>query len=146
MHEVIVDMENDKTVEPNWQIRQPKIREEMDAIAVGALVAASRVGAKAIVCITESGNTACKLASLGPSLPVIGVTFDKLVAKRLRLVRGVQGVYLDCNPKLDEVLTLIKDKIKETTMLQKGDLIVFVSVTLSSVSSENSNLFTIQTV
>ncbi len=108
MHEVIVDMEQDRSVEPNWQIRSPKMREEMDAIAVGAHTAANRVGAKAIVCITESGNTACKLASLGPNLPVVGVTFDKVVAKRLHLVRGVQGVYLEGNPKLDEVLTSVK--------------------------------------
>ncbi len=146
MHEVIMDMETNESIEPNWQIGSPKMREEMDAIAVGAHTAAKRVGAKAIVCITESGNTACKLASLGPTLPVVGVTFDKVVAKRLHLVRGVQGVYIKGNPKLDEVLAIVKNKIKERTYLEKGDKIVFVSVTLSSVSTKNSNLFTIQTI
>ncbi len=138
-----VEKNNEDTV-ANWNKEAPVIRNELDAVAFHAYQTAERVGAKAIVCITEQGNTALRLASFRGPKPIIGVTFSEEINRRMSLVRGVEGVVLDIDPKLDEVLPTVNDLLKRKSWLNAGDRIVFVTVTISSVGREASNLFTVQ--
>ena len=116
----------------------------MDAITFNAYKTAQGVGAKAIVCITKDGNTAIRLASFRVPVPVIAVTFSSETRDKLRVVRGVQTLYLDMEPNIDNVLPTVNDFLLKESWLKKGDNIIFVAVTLSSLSEEASNLFTIQ--
>jgi pyruvate kinase len=144
-HSVIADVElNNSDIVTNWLKEAPVIRNELDAVAFHAYQTANRVGAKAIVCITEQGNTALKLASFRGPKPIIAVTFSPEVNRRLSLVRGVEGVVLDIDPTLDELLPNVNDLLKRKSWLNAGDAIVFVTVTISSVGKEASNLFTVQ--
>ncbi|MCX6126658.1 MAG: pyruvate kinase [Proteobacteria bacterium] len=144
MHNIIKDTERQHFSELNWMKVSPAIETEMDAISFSAYKTAERVGAKAIVCVTKSGNTALRLASYQPPVPIIAVTFDPSVAKRLSLVRGVQALVLDGDPAIGQVLPHVNDKLTNHSWLNAGDKIVFVSVTLSPVSKLASNLFTVQ--
>lgn len=144
---VIFDVEQDqKQYTTDWQTQAPTIHDEMDAIAIGSLRTARRVGAKAIVCITHSGNTALKLASFKSKLPILAVTFNQDIAKKLQLIRGIHSILLDTPPKIDSILESIDTVISKVGILQKGDSYVFVSVTLSSIGKNNSNLFSVQTL
>ena len=144
IHRIIEDTEKIRGADLNWVKVSPSIESEMDAIAYGAYTTAERVGAKAIVCLTKAGNTALRLASFRAPVPIVAVTFDPDVARRLRLVRGVQALVLDGNPAIGEVLPLVNDKLIRDSWLTAGDKIVFVSITLSSVGTKGSNLFTVQ--
>lgn len=130
----------------NWEKIDPPIHNEMDAISYNAYKTAQRIGAKAVVCITKSGNTALKLASYKLPLPIIAVTFSKNTKDKLNLVRGVSPLHLDMEPNLDGVLPTVNDYLLKNSWLQEEDRVVFVSVTLSPLSKESSNLFTIQTL
>ncbi len=141
---VIKDVEQSSAVHRNWGKADPKIKIEMDAVAYGAFHTARRVGAKAIVCLTELGNTALKLSSFRPPIDVIAVTFDESTRRKMALVRGVDGMLLNKNLNIEQVLDVINHGLLENSWLKEGDLIVFVSVTLSSVSRTDSNLFTVQ--
>lgn len=143
---IIAEVEAGHDAESNWIKREPEIRDELDAVSFQAYKTARRVNAKAIVCVTEGGNTALRLASFRPPLPIIAVTFSDDVSRKLRMVRGVEGVVLDIDPKLDEVLPTVNELVKEGNWLQPGDKIVFVTVTISPLSREASNLFTVQTI
>ncbi len=144
MHSIIVDTEKTRIDVLNWVKVSPSIETEMDAVAFNAYTTAERVGAKAIVCVTKAGNTALRLASYQPPVPIIAVTFDPSVAKRLSLVRGVQALVLENDPGIGQVLPEVNDKLTRNSWLKPGDKIVFVAITLSPVSMKGSNLFTVQ--
>lgn len=144
MHRIIDDTESRKDLSLNWVKLTPKIETEMDAVAFGAYTTAERIRAKAIVCITMSGNTALKLASFRTPIPIIAVTFSKDVLRKMALIRGVTGIVLDIDPKIDHVLESVTNLLQSDSWLKPGDKIVFVSVTLSSLGREGSNLFTVQ--
>ena len=141
---IIVDTEKPAQRELNWIKLKPTIETEMDAIAYHAYRTAQRVGAKAIVCVTKGGNTALKLASFRAPIPVIAVTFSSRVARKLSLARGVQPIVLQVDPNFGEVLTEVNDQLIRQSWLKAGDKIIFVSITISSVSARGSNLFTVQ--
>lgn len=143
---IIQETEEHSLVRPNWIKLRPSVTSEFDAVAYGAYRTAERVKAKAIVCITESGNTPLKLASFRAPVPILAVTFDRKVQRRLTLVRGVRGLYLDANPTLDDVLPEVSERLKRDSWLETGDSIIFVSITLSSVGREASNMFTVQRI
>jgi pyruvate kinase len=144
MNRIIEDTERRTGEGLNWIKLKPSIETEMDAIAYNAYLTAKRVCAKAIVCITKSGNTALRLASYRAPLPIVAVTFDDRVAKKMSLTRGVRPLVLKIDPKIDQVLPMVNQQLIQESWLKPGDKIVFVSITLSSVSAEASNLFTVQ--
>ena len=147
-HKVITDVEehhNHRQMGGENQLTiQPK--EEMDVICVQAAKTARRVSAQALVCITKTGNTAVRLSSINTHLPIIAITFHRRIARKLRLLRGVDSLVLKTNPNLDEVLPRVNELLKNMSWLKKGDSFVFVTVTLSSMSHEASNLLTIQSI
>ena len=144
MNRIIEDTERRGAEAFNWIKLEPSIQSEMDAIAYNAYLTAERVQAKAIVCITKAGNTALRLASYRAPLPIVAVTFDERVARKLSLTRGVRPLVLKMDPKIDQVLPLVNKQLVQESWLKPGDKIVFVSITLSSVSAKGSNLFTVQ--
>jgi len=147
MHRIIKDIELKKrSVGLNWIRSAPEVTNEMDAIAFQAYKTAERIKAKAIVCITVSGNTALKLASFRGDIPVIAATFSEAVQRRLSIVRGVESLLIENDPNLDDVLPQVNDRLVRGSWLKPGDSIIFVSITVSSVGRESSNLFTVQTL
>ena len=144
MDRIIEDTEKRRSGDLNWMKLTPSIDTEMDAIAYNAYLTAERVRAKAIVCVTKGGNTALRLASYRAPVPVIAVTFSERVASKLSLARGVQPLVLKVDPNIGEVLPVVNDQLVRQSWLKPGDKIVFVSITLSSVSARGSNLFTVQ--
>lgn len=144
MRRTIADIESRSGEEPNWMKLAPTVATEMDAVAFAAYRTARRVDAKAIVCITKAGNTALKLASFRAPVPIIAVTFSDDVMRKLSIVRGVDGMVLRVDPKIDDVLPVVNDQLVRDSWLKPGDRIIFISVTLSSLGREASNLFTVQ--
>ena len=141
---IILDVEEEAGVEENWTKQDLGIKNELDAVTYHAFKTAQRVQAKAIVCVTKEGNTALRLASFKIPMPIIAVTFSELVKSRLSLVRGVESIVLNVDPSLDELLPTVNKLLIRDGWLRSGDKIVFVTVTLSSIGREASNLFTIQ--
>ena len=102
--------------------------------------------AKALVCITKTGNTALRLGSYHPDIPIIGVTFDEDMGRRVSVIRGVSGRALQVDPKIEDVLPAVNDLLKQREGMETGDSIVFLTVTLSPVGRSASNLFTVQRI
>ena len=143
----VEDVEHsDDSDDSNWMRRRPHITHEIEAITYAAYQAAARNGAKAVVCITKQGNTALHLKSFGIDTPIIAVTTSPEVVRKLRLVRGVEGLLINELPSIDEVLPLINGLLIDFEWLDAGDKYVFVSVSISSLSTEESNLYTVQTI
>ena len=143
----IDDAESTASFEPlNWIKKNPEVTNELEAVTFSAYRAAYRTHAKAIVCITKAGNTALHLSSYGVHTPIIAVTMSQDVVRRLRLVRGVVGIFLDHTPDIEQVFPIINSLLTRKTWLTDGDRYLFVSVSLSSLGKEASNLFTVQMI
>jgi pyruvate kinase len=130
----------------NWVKNHPEVTNEIEAVTSSAYRAAYRNQAKAIVCLTKTGNTALHLASYGSRTPIIAVTMSPDVIRRLRLVRGVVGIMLDEAPDIEHVTSIVNSLLLHKSWIKANDRYVFVSVTLSSLGTEASNLFSVQTL
>ncbi|MBC7660180.1 MAG: hypothetical protein H7249_10775 [Chitinophagaceae bacterium] len=130
----------------NWVKKHPEITTEIEAVTSSAYRAAYRNQAKAIVCLTKTGNTALHLSSYGSRTPIIAVTMSLDVIRRLRLVRGVFGILLDVMPDIEHVSAIVNALLLHKSWIKANDRYVFVSVTLSSLGAEGSNLFSVQTL
>ncbi|MFZ9518874.1 MAG: pyruvate kinase [Silvanigrellaceae bacterium] len=133
-------------LESNWNRVQFQAKSDEDAIAYGALKVAREIGARAIVCLTEGGYTAYRLASLRTPVEVIAISYNENIMRQLALVNSVRGMTIDSNLPFDQILAETKLKLHQSFGFNKGDKIVFVSLTASSVSARNSNIFTVQEI
>ena len=145
LRSVIADVEKN-VIEPNWHPQEPTIKTEYDALTATAYRTAHRVGAKAIVCLTNHGETAMRLSRFRSSTPIIAVVFDSYLLNRLCLLKGVQAIHVSAQPSLDEILPVIAELLKSEGYLNAGDMYIFVSISLSPLGKMGSNLFTVQKV
>ena len=133
-------------LESNWNRVEFQAKTDEDAIAYGALKVARDIGARAIVCLTEGGYTANRLASLRTPIDIIAISYNENIMRQLDLVNSVQGMTIDSTLPFDQILAETKLKLHQSFGFNKGDKIVFVSLTASSVSARNSNIFTVQEI
>jgi pyruvate kinase len=94
MARIVGDVEGSEEYAESQEHRVPPAGEaRTDAIARSARYLARDVDAEAIVTVTESGYTAHKVAKYRPAVPVVAVTPDERVRRRLALLWGVTPRY-----------------------------------------------------
>ena len=97
-----------------------------NAIADGAVVAASSLQAKAIVAFTESGSTAGRVAAFRPSVPLFALTPDFTGGAKLALRWGVIPVVVKQFTQLQDMFHAGSRLVLETSIAREGDVIVVV--------------------
>ena len=97
-----------------------------NAIADGAVVAASSLQAKAIVAFTESGSTAGRVAAFRPSVPLFALTPDFTGGAKLALRWGVIPVVVKQFTQLQDMFHAGSQLVLETSIAREGDVIVVV--------------------
>jgi pyruvate kinase len=95
-----------------------------DLIAQAACNVATRLGAAAIVVATRSGFTARKVARHRPRLPVIALTGDETVRRRLSLVWGVTALQIPWQESSEALLTHFREPIRASGLLAAGARVV----------------------
>jgi pyruvate kinase len=95
-------------------------------IADAACEMAARVGARAIVVPTRSGFTARQVASHRPRVPIVALTPDEAVRRRLSLVWGVTAV---AAPWFTDVAALagFRDTVRATGLVAAGAPVVLTA-------------------
>ena len=96
----------------------------LSAICNAAVLTAFQVKAKAIVSVTNHGQTAFKLSAYHPQCPIIAITVDKKSARQLNLAWNVFPVYAEKKNNTDELFQYAIDKALETGIVKKGDKVV----------------------
>ena len=102
----------------------PKLRSDR-AIAFSAASVASNVHAKAIVCVTKTGQTARLMSNCRPDSPIIAVTPSLDVCRQLQLIRGVIPCHVD--PPVDDMKSLaevVNDTCLASELARPGDTVV----------------------
>ena len=96
----------------------------LSAICNAAVLTAFQVKAKAIVSVTNHGQTAFKLSAYHPQCPIIAITVDKKSARQLNLAWNVYPVYAEKKNNTDELFKYAIEKSLETGIVKKGDKVV----------------------
>ncbi len=104
---------------------------------------AEDIQASAIICVTDSGETAGIFSHLRPPQPVLACTPDIRVAQRLSLYWGVIPVVVDRQGTVEEMLGAATELGKSRNLLNEGDKIVFTG-NLSGSGGETNLLAAVE--
>jgi len=97
-----------------------------DAVSGAAVMLADALGAAAIVAFTLSGGTALRLARRRPQAPIIAVSPDPRVLRRLSLVWGVTPLRLPRSRRLLRLVAVADAALRAHRLARAGDRVVLV--------------------
>lgn len=98
-----------------------------EATAVSAVFAAYRLGASAIVALTESGAAPLWMSRHSTSIPIYGVTRSVATARWMTLFQNVEPIVAQTWTNHDEVIDDVEQLLKARGVVKAGDLIVVTS-------------------
>ena len=93
-------------------------------VAYSACISAKNMNADAIVCYTNTGDSARKLSGLGAGCPILAITDNKRTFRQLALAWNVTPVYVDSKETVDKTVEAGIEKLQAKGILEKGDTIV----------------------
>jgi pyruvate kinase len=97
-----------------------------EAIAMATMYAANHLGqVKAILCLTESGNTPLWMSRIRSGLPIYALSHHEATLNRVTLYRGVAPVAIV--PRLSDPADVLHEgmaRLKAEGILQTGDLVM----------------------
>ena len=105
-----------------------------NAISAAVSAIARQINAAAILPLTKSGATAHNVSKFRPATPVLAITSEKKVARRLQMVWGVTPMLIDQDISPTETFNTAIDFAKEMGILKADDLVVETAGTLTGVS------------
>jgi pyruvate kinase len=106
---------------------QPTHASVVDSIEYSAAKIAHHVGASSIVCMTHSGTAARTLAKYRPSTPIVALTENEDVLRKLSFTWGVHGCPITEFAPTDDLFSLIEKVMKENDLAHDDDLIVITA-------------------
>ncbi len=116
-----------------------------DAIGESTVELACDLNAKLIITLTSSGYSARMVARHRPPVPILAVTVEERVRRRLALVWGVQSA---CVPEQRDIERLVRDALRvalEQKLALPGDRVVITAGVPSGISG-STNMIQVRTV
>lgn len=98
-----------------------------DAISQSVTHTAANLEVSAIITPTQSGHSARMVAKYRPTAPIIAVTFDEHINKRLTLVWGIYPIQGEEAETTDELLDTAINKGLETKIIQRGCKVIITA-------------------
>jgi pyruvate kinase len=98
-----------------------------EAISQAVANSALELGAKAILTATESGYTARMVSKYRPKSPIVAVTPNEQVIRRLSLVWGVIPVKGESCKTTDELFDLAVDSSIKSGLVSLGDIVIITA-------------------
>lgn len=97
------------------------------SLARVAVSVSEELGCKMIVAFTESGLTARLVSGFRPRVPVVAVTGDEKVYRRLALWWDVMPVRATFAESTDELMATGEERMKEQGLVKAGDTLLMLS-------------------
>jgi pyruvate kinase len=125
MTRIIAEIESEPvaTVPP---LRQPAPTQG-DLLAQSARDIGEGLGAKALVALTQSGDTVRRLARLHPRLPLLAFTPSAAVRNQLAVTWGAEPFIVPPADSTDAIVRLVDQTMMSMRCHQAGDLVVIVA-------------------
>lgn len=109
-------------------------------IAYSTSVMAMNLNADAIVCYTNTGDSARRFAGMGVGCPILAITDNRRTYNQLAIVWNVTPIYVETKEVIDEIVTEGIEKLKQKGILGKGDTIVVSGGAKWLASAEDSKI------
>ncbi len=93
-------------------------------IAYSTSVMAMNLDADAIVCYTNTGDSARRFAGMGVGCPILAITDNRRTYNQLAIAWNVTPIYVEKKDVIDDVVAEGIEKLKQKGILEKGDTIV----------------------
>ena len=107
-------------------------------VAYIATATAKNLNADAIVVYTHCGNSARRLAGMGPACPILAITDNEKTFNQLGLVWNVTPVLVKGKSSIDETVEAGIEEFKKADILEKGDIVVISGgAKILNTNSEN---------
>ena len=110
------------------------------AVASAAADVAATIGAAAIVAYSMSGATALRIARKRPVVPILGMTSEDMIVRRMALLWGTHSVRAPQIDSFRDMVELARTKAIEEGFAKKGDRIVIVAGVPFGVTGSTNNL------
>lgn len=114
------------------------------AVAAAAADLAEVIHAPAIVAFTSSGTTAARIARKRPSVPILAMTPDQAVSRRLCLLWGAQSILSQDVHTYEEMVTRAVETVTAEEFARLADQIVVVAGIPFGQAGTTNNLRVIQ--
>lgn len=98
-----------------------------DAISYGACHIAQQIRAACIVAYTSSGSTALRVSKYRPKTPILAITHNPNVARKLALSWGIEPYVVDRPGNVDAMFQRGAQLALETGIARKGELVVITA-------------------
>ena len=107
-------------------------------VAYIATATAKNLKADAIVVYTHCGNSARRLAGMGPGCPILAITDNEKTYNQLGLVWNVTPILVEGKTTIDETIETGIEVFKKEGILETGDIVVISGgAKILNTSSEN---------
>ena len=101
-----------------------ELKDMEDNIAYSVCVMAKNINADAIICYTNTGDSARRLSGLGAACPILVVTDNKRTFRQLGIAWNVFPVYIENKGDINKVISEGIEKHKKLGNLESGDEVV----------------------
>ncbi len=97
------------------------------SICYSAVLLTLKTKAKAIVVTTETGKTAINISRFRPNVPIIALTPNESVLKKVKIYWGIIPILVNKFISESDIIETIEREAKSINILKKGDFYVSVS-------------------
>eukprot|EP00941_MAST-03F_sp_MAST-3F-sp1_P000934 g934.t1 len=112
-----------------------------ESVAMSAVGTALEIGAKCIVVLTQTGNTARLVAKYRPQAPILVLTPNKDAARVAEgLVRGATARVLGAMIGTENVLKLAGNMAKDLKWINQGDLYVCIHGQIEGITGKTNTM------
>lgn len=127
----LIETANNAEISINYEsyknIMEVNRGDSSEAISFAAIETAYSLKAKAIICFTSSGSTSLRAAKFRPGMPIISITPDEDVAKKLSIVFGVMPYRTSFYSNTDEMIDNSKKLLIKEGIAEKGDIFIITA-------------------
>lgn len=103
------------------------------SICYSAVILSLDINAKLIVVTTETGRTAINISRFKPKVPILSLTPNDDVYRRLNLYWGIIPRKVEKFNTHDDIISSIDKEVANSGLLKKGDLYISLSGTIPGV-------------
>jgi pyruvate kinase len=125
--------------------KEARLKNISNAISLATCTTADELNVAAIITATQSGLTARMVSKYRPSCPIIAVTPNKPVARRLALNFGLQTIISKKLTSTDELMADAVEKCLNAGYVKKGDIVI-IAAGIPVGESGTTNMMKIQEV
>ena len=120
-------------------------RDAADAVCYAACTLCNTINPKYMVGFSKSGRTIEDLSRYRPSKPILGMSPDESVLRRLTIFRGVYGIKIEMVDSSDELFEHADKILTSRDFCSPGDKVVAVS-SMPLTGQNRTNMIKIHSV